>query len=602
MKRLVLICLLCVSFTTKAQVGVNNTNPQATIDITASNITNPANNDGILIPRIDQFPATNPTAQQHSMIVYLTTTVGSNTPGFYYWDNTTTTWLPFSSSSTSNYWALTGNSATNPTTNFVGTTDTQDLVFRTDNTEQARILTNGNLGVGLNNPSTRIEAVFNPLDNFATIKATGIYDAHGYLGVQGQTGFDGITTANWNGQEIGVTGISVGTSTTDNFGVIGHSNYVGIRAEHTNGTNWAELGTTNYGGAFNGRVELFSTTDASGVADTGVLEIGNSLRIDGNEVITNTDTQLYLQNGNNGDLSVDSSTLFVDASTNRVGIGDTTPDAKLDIETTVNNEYGIFARSQNGTGAFLMGDNVDPINSGWWFCFGSGAVACGGNETNFAGHAGLISGGRGVGVFGLSELDTDATTDHAGGNFVTKTSTNGVRAFSSVGADINGTVFKIIGFGTVSTIVEDEEGVGRIMHAPESPEALFQDYGEGQLVNGKATITLDPILSKNIVVNDQHPLRVFIQLQGDCKGTYVTNQSVNGFEVIELQSGTSNAKFSWSVTANRKDQIIGGIVSKYENLRFEKIKSPLHKVSGIDNSSEENNENIPSDLEEKNKH
>lgn len=36
-------------------------------------------------------------------------------------------------------WALTGNAATNPTTNFLGTTDAQDLVFRTGNTERLRI-------------------------------------------------------------------------------------------------------------------------------------------------------------------------------------------------------------------------------------------------------------------------------------------------------------------------------------------------------------------------------------------------------------------------------------------------------------------------------
>ena len=38
-----------------------------------------------------------------------------------------------------NKWALTGNAATNPTTNFLGTTDAQDLVFRTGNTERLRI-------------------------------------------------------------------------------------------------------------------------------------------------------------------------------------------------------------------------------------------------------------------------------------------------------------------------------------------------------------------------------------------------------------------------------------------------------------------------------
>lgn len=84
-----------------------------------------------------------------------------------------------------------------------------------------------------------------------------------------------------------------------------------------------------------GRVEFTATTDASGLAGSGVLEIGNTLRIDGNEMITNTNTPLYLQNGNNGDLIVDATTFIVDASTNRVGIATTTPSRTLDVNGTV---------------------------------------------------------------------------------------------------------------------------------------------------------------------------------------------------------------------------------------------------------------------------
>jgi len=50
-------------------------------------------------------------------------------------------------------WQLTGNSGTNASTNFVGTTDNTDLVFRTNNTEKMRLTGSGSLGVGTASPA-----------------------------------------------------------------------------------------------------------------------------------------------------------------------------------------------------------------------------------------------------------------------------------------------------------------------------------------------------------------------------------------------------------------------------------------------------------------
>lgn len=49
-------------------------------------------------------------------------------------------------------WQLTGNAITNPTTQFIGTTTNQPLVFRTNNTEKMRVTPTGNVGIGTNNP------------------------------------------------------------------------------------------------------------------------------------------------------------------------------------------------------------------------------------------------------------------------------------------------------------------------------------------------------------------------------------------------------------------------------------------------------------------
>lgn len=120
-----------------------------------------------------------------------------------------------------------------------------------------------------------------------------------------------------------------------------------------------------------GRVEFTSTTDASGSAGTGVLEIGNSLRLDGNELITNTNAALYLQNDNNGDLFVDGSTLAVDASTDRVGIGVTNPASTLevagDVRVSGNNSSIVYENSfeTNSEWRLVYTDDFQSSTDGW---------------------------------------------------------------------------------------------------------------------------------------------------------------------------------------------------------------------------------------------
>lgn len=45
-------------------------------------------------------------------------------------------------------WSLTGNAGTTPGTDYVGTSDNQDLVFKTNATEKVRILKTGEVGIG----------------------------------------------------------------------------------------------------------------------------------------------------------------------------------------------------------------------------------------------------------------------------------------------------------------------------------------------------------------------------------------------------------------------------------------------------------------------
>jgi hypothetical protein len=66
---------------------------------------------------------------------------------------------------------LTGNAGTNPATNFLGTTDAQPLVIRTNNTEWMRVTANGNVGIGTTGPVAKLDvatgqALFRAGSNF----------------------------------------------------------------------------------------------------------------------------------------------------------------------------------------------------------------------------------------------------------------------------------------------------------------------------------------------------------------------------------------------------------------------------------------------------
>jgi trimeric autotransporter adhesin len=94
-----IIVLLAFSMVT-AQVGIGTTTPNAQLDVRSSNQATPENTDGILIPKTDEYPTTNPTAAQDGMLLYATGN-GSVAKGFYYWDNAITAWVAINTGATS---------------------------------------------------------------------------------------------------------------------------------------------------------------------------------------------------------------------------------------------------------------------------------------------------------------------------------------------------------------------------------------------------------------------------------------------------------------------------------------------------------------------
>lgn len=156
-----------------SQIGINTTNPNGILDVQSTN-------NGVIIPRIaltsitDNATVINPAggALPTSTLVYNTATAGVSPnnviPGFYYWNNTSSRWIPIAGTPG---WKLDGNTAiTSPAIpvtygtstfgaaeNFMGTTDNNDVTIGTNNIERLRIeKTTGDVGIGTANPTERL--------------------------------------------------------------------------------------------------------------------------------------------------------------------------------------------------------------------------------------------------------------------------------------------------------------------------------------------------------------------------------------------------------------------------------------------------------------
>ncbi len=256
-------CIFLLSLYSHAQVGVGTTSPNATLDITASNVSSPTANDGILIPRIDNFPSTNPTADQNGMMVFVT---GNGTPvkGFYYWDNGVNTWIKIDNETG---WSLIGNSGTNSATNFIGTTDNESLVFRTNNTEKLRLTEKGQLEI--NNTGRSIFIGNNAGENDDLSLNDNTF-------VGNNSGFNNTTGANnsFLGSDSGLsntTGINntfVGSNSGSSNTTANNNSFFGL--------NSGELNTTGFDNSFFGSFSGSNNTNGRWNSFYGALAGSNN--------------------------------------------------------------------------------------------------------------------------------------------------------------------------------------------------------------------------------------------------------------------------------------------------------------------------------------
>jgi len=126
-----------------ANVGIGTTSPVASAQLELSSTTK-----GLLIPRMTQAQRDAIASPATGLLVYVTDSISPAKPAtFYYYSGTA--WLPFLS--TYSGWLLSGNSGTNPSNNYLGTSDAQDMVLRSNATERVRVYSGGNVLLGNSN-------------------------------------------------------------------------------------------------------------------------------------------------------------------------------------------------------------------------------------------------------------------------------------------------------------------------------------------------------------------------------------------------------------------------------------------------------------------
>jgi hypothetical protein len=343
-KKLLFILGLTTSGLAVAQVGIGNTLPTATLDVTALNPTGTATNvDGLLIPRVDRSRARVMAGVPTSTIVYVNTINSTQTGqaanidavGFYYFDGSV--WQKLNAAvALNNDWSLTGNGGTTPGTNYLGTSDAQDLRFRTNNTNRINISNasgqfqtyangtaalpafswNADTNTGIFKPANdnlafstngvqraiidnngRIGVNFAPQtfaqflsysNDVAVDAVVGFSDIVGGIGINGRsTGLNGfgVFGSNDNAGGIGVVGFNtlsgIGVLGTVNgvngngvLGLANGGNGVGINGQSANATGTGAVGlVTAAGNAANTPIGVLG--QANGVSSIGVLGTAN---------------------------------------------------------------------------------------------------------------------------------------------------------------------------------------------------------------------------------------------------------------------------------------------------------------------------------------
>ena len=266
--------------------------------------------------------------------------------------------LVISTSLYSQSWNTTGNSGTNPSTNFIGTTDDQSLVFKINNAEKMRLTTNGRLVFFSNNSQT--------------------FSNNLYIGGGNEIPSNNAGGVNWGNVSVGLGSMSANSTGNANtalgFNSLASNTSGGANTViGTNSMRYTIIGTNNVGTGVNTLSELVSGNHNTAIGTTAMMGRkdfnGNFNTALGLEAIRN------IYRGNYNTILGAKSFRSFHSGSNNIVIGYNNI-SSYDLVNVNNNIY--------------IGNNISPINSqpnnelniGNWIFGDNGKISIGG-RANF---------------------------------------------------------------------------------------------------------------------------------------------------------------------------------------------------------------------------
>ena len=415
----------------------------------------------------------------------------------------------------------------------IGTETNHDFLIGSNDASRIWVKADGRIGIGTNNPAQS-------LDVAGTVQTTGIIMPTGASSGKVLTS-DALGVGTWQTPSSGLDGSGVANyipkftaaTTLGNSVIYQNGSAIGIGI--TNPTYKLTVGGNFFASTVNtgwGDYELYAmnqdvrTTDSPTFNQLNLTDFGTAAG--GFHIGSTSDP-------GTGNLIVDGS----------VGVGTSSPSGRLHAASTSEYSgyftsnypsastrvlYSEFTGSGNYSAVSVYGKCIpaDYFGIGGYFDGGyigvEGRVVPTGNH-DYRGVVGFATGGSGTnyGVYGsASGAGTNIGVYYSGG---------------------------LAGTGTKSCVVKTSKGP-TLLYCQESPENWFEDFGEGHLINGRAHVVLDNLFLETVTIDAEFPMKVFVQLEGDCKGVYVS-KGTSSFEVIELNQGKSNVAFSYRVVAKR---------------------------------------------------